>query len=175
MINILPYNHKKAIDQLRTTRVVTITLWAFILLVVIAGLLLVPLLVTIDSRFSLANSQIKQLEKEGVVVSSVDVAALESRVKALSEKLAAPLAPAPSDYIKVVQSIATPGIALSGFAMEKGEVPRLDIAGTASSREALQRFIAALEASESVAMVESPVSNYVKSANSSFSIKVSFK
>ncbi len=71
------------IERLRILRVVTVTLWVGIALVIIGGFLLIPLMVTIDARFALANSQIKQLESEGIVVSSVDVAALEARAKAL--------------------------------------------------------------------------------------------
>lgn len=175
MINILPYNHKKMVDRLRTARVVTITLWAYILLVIIAGLLLLPLSVAIDSRFSFANNQIAQLEREGIAVKDVDIAALEARTKTLLEKLAAPLRPSPLVYIDIVRSHASGGISLNGYAIEAGEGLVLKVAGTAASRETLQRFVAALQKEERIASVESPVSNYVKSAESPFSLTIMFK
>ncbi len=162
------------IDRVRMLRVASVTIGAIVLLIAAAMLLLVPLLVTINSRFAIAEKQIAVLEQSGIVVNPVDVAALQSRTRSLTEKLAASLPPSPNDYIDLVQSAPSGGIVFLGYVMEKGETPTLQISGTASTREALQRFVAALERNERVATVQSPVSNYVKSTNSPFMVTIAF-
>lgn len=174
MINILPYHQKKAIERLRMLRVASVTIWALAFLAGAAMLLLVPLLVTINSRFAIAGGQIEELERAGIVVRPVDVAALEARTQRLLQKLAAPTAPSPIEYIAVVRGIPAQGITLSGYTTGESNAPILEVAGTAATREALQRFIAALEKDERIASVESPVSNYVKSAASPFTISITF-
>jgi hypothetical protein len=175
MSNILPYQHKKLVRQLRILRVGAATMWAMVILVVAAILLLIPVLVMVNSSYKVAEEQITQLERVGAVTNPVDIAALETRVAALSTKLSVPLAPAPTDYIDIIRSVSSMGITLSGFSMENDEAPSLEVAGTAASREALQRFVGALEKAESVESVDSPVSNYVKSTSSPFQITVLFK
>jgi hypothetical protein len=174
MINILPYKQKKLIDRLRILRVVTTTLWAVIFLVGSAMLLLVPLLVTTNSRFAITEEQIRHLEQSGIVISPVDVASIRERTNALLAKLAASLPPSPTEYVAVVRGVQGPDITISGYSMGSSE-PRLEIVGTAATREGLQRFIATLEKHQRVASVESPVSNYVKRTNSSFTITVVFQ
>ncbi len=175
MINILPYSQKKSIEHLRMLRVATVTIWALAFLSGVAMLLLVPLLVMINGRFAIAGGQIEALERAGIVVRPVDVAALQSRSERVLAKLAAPLPTPPIEYIAIIRSASRAGIALTGFTLERGETPLLEVVGTATTREALQRFIEALEKDERVTSVESPVSNYVKSTNSSFIISVAFK
>lgn len=162
------------IERIRILRVVTVTLWAGILLVVAAALLLVPLLITINSRFALGSAQITALEKEGIVLDPIDVASLSSRVDVLLQKLAAPTTPAPMSYIDMIRNAAPRGIILSGFVFSTKENPSVEVSGTASTRQALQAFISTLEKRENVTLVESPVSNYVKSTNSAFTITIIF-
>jgi Tfp pilus assembly protein PilN len=176
MSNILPYNHKKFIHQIRVLRLATATMWALVILIVAAGLLLVPQLVVVRSHYSIALDQIAQLERAGAVVDPVDIAALEARVGALSTKLAAPVSPAPTAYITAVRAVVVSGITLSGFSTDEGaEAPTLEVSGISASREALRRFVEMLEKTDGVASVDSPVSNYVKSVSSPFQISVTFK
>lgn len=175
MSNILPYHHKKFIRQIRVLRLATATMWSLVILIVAAGLLLIPQLVVVRSHYSIAVEQIAQLERAGSVVDPVDIAALEARVTALSTKLAAPMPPVPTAYIATVRSVAVSGITLSGFSIDEGAAaPTLEVSGTSASREALRRFVEVLEKTEGVTSVDSPVSNYVKSVSSPFQISVMF-
>jgi hypothetical protein len=175
MSNILPYHHKKFIHQIRVLRLATATMWSLVILVVAAGLLLVPQLVVVHSHYSIALEQIAQLERAGAVVDPVDIAALETRVAALSTKLAAPVLPVPTTYIAKVRAVTVSGVTLSGFSTDEGAAaPTLKVSGTSASREALRGFVEALEKTEGVASVDSPVSNYVKSVSSPFQISVTF-
>ena len=175
MTNILPYQHKKAVERLRLIRVAAITLWAFTLLMIAALVLMLPLAVAIRSRLAIFEGQLKQLEVAGVVVDPGSVAVLQSRAAALEAKLAAKLPPAPMHYIMRIREAAPGGIRLTGFLTEEAAQPQVEIAGVAATRQALQQFISAIETEPSVAAVESPVANYVKSTNSPFSITITFK
>lgn len=175
MINILPYKYKKNVHRLRILRIATTTIWMLILLVGVAGLLLLPLLITIDSRFAIVQKQILMLEKSGAVINPVDVVSLQSRATVLLSKLATPMPPAPTEYVALARSSDKAGVILSGFSMESGASPILELSGVASNRESLQKFIAVLEKDERVLKVESPVSNFVKSNNSPFRLRVTFK
>ncbi len=174
MSNILPYTQKKQVARIRVFRLAIATVSALALLTGIAVLLMLPLLVTINTRFALAEKQIVALENEGSLARPADVDALSARVDALSRKLASPLPASPMEAITVVRSVAVPGITLTGFSLET-PAAALEVAGTAATREALQRFVATLEAAPQIALVDSPVSNYVQSTKGTFTIIVTFE
>lgn len=153
---------------------VAVTLWAGIVLVGVAAILLIPLFVAISSRFSLVNEQISSLEQRGVVLSPVDVASLQERVGILSRKLTTKEVPPPTRYIEHIRGALTSGNVLSGFVFAQGVAPVVEVSGVATTRQALQAFVTALEQNPAVASVESPVSNYVKSTNSQFNLTITF-
>jgi hypothetical protein len=175
MINVLPTNQKKMVERLRVLRLVSVTLWAAVLLIIVAVLLLLPLLVTINSRYSLANMQLLRLEETGAVINPIDASAIAKQAQDLGAKLAADSSQTPIEYIGIVRLAATNGITLSGFSMQDIKNKKLEIAGSAATREALQRFIAVLQKSPGVKTVESPVSNFVKSTNSTFVVTITFE
>ncbi|MCC6198717.1 hypothetical protein IT401_00680 [Candidatus Nomurabacteria bacterium] len=173
MSNILSYTQKKYITRIRVLRMAIATASALVLLGGIVLLLMLPLLVTINSRFSLAENQISLLEREGSLARPEDVDALTARIEALSQKLAAPLPASPTEAITTVREAEVPGIILTGFSFETSS-PALEVAGTAATREALQQFVTALESHSRIAMVDSPVSNYVQSTKGTFTVTVTF-
>lgn len=175
MINILPYQNKKSVRTLRALRIVTTTVATFLILIGVAALLLIPLLITINSRFAIADAQIKELEKSGIIISPINVSTIETRANMLVAKLALPLPLPPTAYITTLTSIPRPGITLSGFSMSNAQTSTVEVAGFAATRERLQQFILLLENNDRIEKVESPVSNFVKSTNSPFSIVVTFK
>lgn len=175
MINILPHNQKKVVAKIRALRATAITLWALTALGIVAVILLIPVYVAINTRFALVNQQIASLEQQGMVVDPIDVSSLESRVDVLTKKLATKTTASPIVYIDHIRSVLTTGNTLSGFVFTPGQEPSIEVAGTATTRASLQTFVAALEALPGVSSVESPVTNYVKSTNSSFNLTVTFK
>jgi hypothetical protein len=78
-----------------------------------------------------------------------------------------------TDYIDIVRSIVPSSVTIERFSSENENL--LEVFGTAESREILQDFINKLESQESVALVDSPVSNFIKNKNGSFKLTISFK
>lgn len=175
MINILPYKQKKTIERLRMVRVATVTVWALTFLAGAAMLLLLPIMVTVDSRFSITETQLGFLERSGVVANPVDVAALQVRTERLVTKLATPFSKSPTYYVGVVRSLIPSGVSISSYTVSNSENSILEIHGIALTRATLQSFVAKLEKEEAITSVESPVANYVKNVNSDFKITLTFQ
>jgi len=175
MINILPYNQKKVIERIRYMRIATVTLWVGIILFVVAIALFLPTLQTINSRFLITNEQMVRLEQSGAITKAVDVIELQRRTRVLKDILAANLPVSPMQYIDRIRTHATAGIILNGYDMSTAEKPVVEVRGVASTRQGLQQFVSALQSDATVASVDSPVSNFVKSSQSDFIITVTFK
>jgi len=145
-------------------------------LIAAAGFLLIPILMTINSRFAIVDKQLTMLEESGAVTDPIDVSNLMTRVVVLSEKLAAKSPTTPTGYIVIIRRNNPGGIQFSGFTMENSaNAQTIKVTGMSSSRERLQQFVAMLAKDEAIEKVDSPVSNYVKSNNGPFVITVIFK
>lgn len=143
-------------------------------LLVMSGIvLLFPTIVTINSRFSIATNQIESLQRDGTLVSSIDLATLQKRAQVVSQKLVASPGVQPTEHIALAQQLTPPGIDINRFATT--DAGGLALYGTAATRGVLQSFIKALESDTHVALVQSDVSNFVKASNSPFTLTVSFK
>lgn len=175
MINILPYEQKRAVKRIRIMRIVTVVLWMTVILLVIAGVLFLPTLMTINSRYQIALAQVARLEATGVIVKPVDVESLTRRARTLEEKLAVQTPADPFDYVTHIREIAKGGISLVGFTIPDTTALAVEVVGVASTRASLQNFITALEADPMVDVVDSPITNFVKGTESDFTIKVTFK
>lgn len=151
-------------------------IWIVILLVFVGALLFLPTLITINSRYSIAEQQIKKLEESGNIVKAVDIASLEARTRILLAKLGAPATSSPVEYIAFVREL-TPAatISLKGFTMDSSAKPILGVSGIAKTRQDLQKFVDTIKANDTVALVDSPVSNFVKSTDNEFKITITFK
>ncbi len=173
MINLLPYKEKKSIEKIRSIRLASTTAGAVVVIFIIAGTLLFPTFITINSRSSLAINQIKTLEQDGDIASDVDIASLENRAQNVQAKLSIPTTVQPTYYVELIKSIAPVGIVVDRFNLQ--ETNSLEVFGITDSREILQGFIRSLESNEKILSVDSPVSNFVKSKNSLFKLKILFK
>ncbi len=173
MINLLPYKEKKSIEHIRMVRMTRTVFFGCTILILMAGALLVPTLITINSRFSIATNQIAILQRDGTLVSSIDLATLEKRARVASSKLAAPIVPGPTEYIALIEKDAPVGIVINRFATS--DTGGLSVYGLSINRAILQSFVKTLESDSKVASVDSAVSNFVKATNSPFTITVTFK
>lgn len=173
MINLLPYKEKKIIERVRTLRLLQISIMGVICLALVSVVLLIPTLITINSRFNIFSKQITTLQQSGMIASAVDLASINQRAQRAQAKLSIPKEKQPTDYIDMVRSVVPRGIVVDRFVI--GNDKLLEVSGIADNRELLQSFIKVLEADESIALVDSPVSNFVKSKNSEFKITISFK
>ncbi len=173
MINLLPYKEKKSIERIRSIRLARTVAAGLVIVFVVAGVLLFPTFITINSRSSIATNQIKNLERDGAIASNIDIASLQARAQTVQTKLSIPPVTEPTEYVEIVKSIAQSGIVIDRFSYQ--QTKNLEIFGVAQTREGLQTFIKNLEANENVASVDSPVANFVKSKNSAFRINILFK
>lgn len=174
MINILPPSQKKLVRRIRIMRVVAAYLGSVIVLAVVAVVLLLPTYVSIRSREMALRSHTRALEANGVMVSAADIAALEARTKRMREKLTAKVPASPLVFVQIVGEVTVPGVKLVGFDIPNPEKNTAQIRGTASTREALQQFIGALQKDARIATVDSPITNFVKSSESEFTLTLTF-
>jgi hypothetical protein len=174
MIDILPYSQKVVIKRIRTMRIITVVLWAIILLLGATALLFLPTLQTINSRYSITTAQMDHLEQSGVIIKSADVVSFERRLVVIKNKLALKTPPAPMAYVERIRTYAQ-GIELTGYTINSADKPIVQVRGVASTRQALQQFVTALQNDTTIAVVDSPIANFVKSNQGSFTLTVTFK
>ncbi|HEY0980453.1 MAG TPA: hypothetical protein VGE18_03555 [Candidatus Paceibacterota bacterium] len=175
MRNLLPYSEKETIDRLRTARMLTVALISLILLAALLCLLLTPTFLTINSRHTLWQGEIQRLEDSGVAVSAAALEAHALRAKTLKNEFAGPESYSPISAIVVARSVVPAGITLSGFAFTAGVDRTLTIQGVVTTRDVLQAYADALEKHPTVAMVDNPVTNYLKQRDNEFTLTVTFK
>lgn len=156
-------------------RIATVSVWSVVILIFVAGILFLPTLQTINSRYMIAKEQMERLEQSGAIAKAVDIEALVARTSVLTEKLAVAVPPSPMEYMQYVQKYRSDGIRITGYEMSAADKPIMQIRGVASTRENLQQFVGLLQAEPAVATVDSPVANFVKSSQSEFMITVTFK
>jgi hypothetical protein len=135
---------------------------------------LLPTYETTHSRKVALSAYTKQLEENGDIVAVSDIAALETRVGTLSQRLAVSLPPSPLVYIDIIKQNQTTGIRFTGYECSAPEKRIVQLRGVAANRQALQQFIASLEKDERISVVDSPVTNFVKSAESEFTMTITF-
>lgn len=173
MINLLPYKEKRSIERVRSIRLFQTVIISAITICIIGLILLLPTLLTVRNRFTIASNQIASLERGGALATDLDIASLEARARAANLKLSVPPESSPMTYIETTRSLAPSGISIDRFALAENKM--LEVSGVAKNREALQAFVDRLQKNETVSKVDSPVSNFIKSANSLFKITIVFK
>lgn len=174
MIDILPLPQKILIRRMRWMRIATTCLVGVILLVVIAAVLLLPTFETIQSRKVALGAYTKQLEAKGAIVSAGDISALEARTAVVAERLAGKIPESPLSYINTIKANQIQGIRLTGYEVATPEKRMVQLRGVAATRQVLQQFIAALQQDSHISAVDSPITNFVKSAESEFTMMITF-
>lgn len=173
MINLLPYKEKKSIERIRSIRLARTVIFGLTFMSLSSLALFLPTVVAIKSRSSIIMKQISDLQKKGMVVNDVDLDSLKRRALTSQIKLTSPKVIQPTEYIEIIKSVDSRGISIDNFALSATN--ELKISGIADTREILQSFIKNLENNQKIALVNSPVSNFVKNKNSDFNITISFK
>jgi hypothetical protein len=176
LINLLPAERQRVLSREYFIRFGVMAAFLITLLVVAAGILLLPTYVFLVQSATAKQARLTNVE---AILSSSNEAALSARLTALSNEAAQLIAlgsaPSASDTIRTALAIPRPGIALSGFeyARAAGKVPgTLEISGVATTRDALRTYQLALQNSSFAAAADLPVSAYAKDANIIFTIVV---
>lgn len=163
------------IRRVRYMRIATVIVWSAIILLAVSTALFLPTLQTIDSRYIVTTDQMHRLEQSGVITKAVDVMDLQKRTRAIKDKLASSLPASPMQYINHIRTYEGSGIRLIGYGVTNADKPIVEVHGVATTRQNLQQFIATLQADSTIATVDSPVTNFVKSSQSEFTITITFK
>ncbi len=156
-------------------RITTVTLSGLILLMIVAMVLFLPTLHTINTRFALATNDIRILEQSGEVVKKINVIELKRRTKNIVDKLAAPLPPTPLKYIDVIRKYEKDGIKINGFLVNDASNRTIEIKGVATTRQNIQNLVNNLQSESGILSVNSPVANFIKNNQGDFTITVVFK
>lgn len=159
---------------MRILRITTTYLVSVILLGCASLLLLLPTYTAVQARAQAMRTHTQELHAEGALVSSADIEALQSRTKFLREKLTAKIGASPLLYIDIVIEHTMQGVRIVGFEIPTPEKYTMQVRGTAATRQALQTFITALQGDSRIAVVDSPITNFVKSAESEFNLTLTF-
>lgn len=174
LTNLLPSHRKRFLSRDYLYRLAVVALWLLILLVVIHGLLLVP-------AYLYAHQQIKGREEQLAALQAAQNAAtgdeLRARVGALEAK-AKQLSvlgtqASASGAVRAVLVAPRTGVRLQGITYAPSTKPaehKMTLNGVASTRDALQRYIEALDTLPFVEKAELPISAYAKERDIEFTI-----
>ncbi len=176
LTNLLPVARKNKIVRDYHLRVGVVLVALFTVLVLAAGILLVPTYVYLTGDVLGKEARLTTMKE---TLASSDGLSLSSRLAALSNDAAILLSfsnkSSASSIVRSVLGVSRPGITLSGFTYTPavGKTPStLLLAGTATTRDTLRNYQLALQSAPFAQSVELPVSAYAKDANISFSLTI---
>ena len=176
LTNLLPLSRKRTIVRDYHLRVGVVFVALFTVLVLAAGVLLLPTYVYLTG--DVLGKEARLAAVKGTLA-SLDGLALSSRLAALSNDASVLLSfsnkSSASNVMRSVLGIPRSGIILSGFTYTPtggSAASALVLSGTAATRDALRAYQLALQSAPFAKSVELPVSAYAKDANISFSITI---
>lgn len=175
MINLLPSSERKLLRRIWKLRACITALAALIVAIVIGGLLFFPTLFLVNARYNVAEEQIRMLESKSTFFSEQDLVSLRTLAGDLEKKLVGETFLDPTQSVQKIQSVLPSTITLSRYAVSDTSQGTMQLFGIAKTRAALEAFVRTLEGLPEIESVESPISNYVKSTNASFTITLSVK
>lgn len=178
LTNLLPSERERMLARGYYLRLVVVGVIFVILLVVAAGILLIP------TYLFLTNS----IHANTLQLATVDAALASANEKEISARFAAlsgaattltthAKVPTASTIIGGVLAVPHGGVALTSFTYSptNGKSPKtVSISGIAKTRDALRTYQLALQGASGVASAVLPVSAYAKDADISFNIILTF-
>lgn len=174
LTNLLPQERQRLLTREYLFRLGVVVATLCIILVLAAGLLLVPTYVFLTGNASAKEKHLLDIKS---TLASADEVVLSARLAALSSDATTLLALAskqsPSSMLRAVLGVSRPGIALTGFIFtpaKDGTPTTLALSGIAATRDALRGYQLALQGAPFARSAELPVSAYAKDANIVFTI-----
>jgi len=178
LTNLLPSERRHTLARDYLLRLATLSLGALVLLIAVHGVLLLSAYAYVHEQQGVQEKRLTALSEQradsGFNDLSARIALFTERATALQLVQKAPTA---SEALRAVGEVSRRGITLSSFAFtagQKGTPGRMTVAGTASTRESLRSFDAALGALPSVKTTDLPLSSYAKESAIPFSIVLTF-
>ena len=180
MINLIPNQEKKKMVIDFYYRLVVLFLWTLCVCILVAIIALMPAYFFSNSKYNIASKKLEVQKSESAPIFDEGTAVI---VKDINDKLNLIENLQKSKFIvseKVINTIfskKTSGIKITQISYDSslsGGLPakKINVTGTASSREVLLAFRQALEKDSSFKNVNLPVSNFVKGSNIQFYLSV---
>lgn len=171
MINLIPPQGHKAVKReyiLRVGTTLSFLLGGVCILLTVA---LIPTFVLVRAQMHSSSSSTEQGNKDAdaLLAAENEVRITES---VLAQLKSVPESTPATGIITELQKLAPVGIQFSNFSMEKtnGVYGRVQVNGTASTREVLSNFRRAIEASTVFASAELPISDLARDVNLPFAL-----
>lgn len=174
MINLLTKKQKKTIHHIRILRIWISIVMGTVSLIGISLILFFPTLLIINNKYTSAQEDQKKVESTSLITPE-SLTQLTKRVSETETVFAVPEHQSTLTHVEVIYEKKTPGITISRITNTSRENRTLEIAGIASTRTILAGYEASLREDPRIQKVESPVSNYVKTQDTVFILKIQFK
>ena len=176
MINLIPQSAKKQVIVEYWLRVVTVWLLLFSIVAAIGTAIMFPVYVLIKTQTDVYRESANAAVQKIAVYENVSTDLVRSSQQAkivLENKSTQSL----SQYIKILGTLETDALELSGITIAKGDkgVDSVQIAGTANDRKALADFRDRLLSLPEVEKVDFPISNLAKDKDILFDMVITLK
>ena len=176
LTNLLPFGRRRALSRNFMLRIVVVVVVLVTTLTVIAGVLLIPTYVLLQTN---AQAKEARLASMDATLSSSDETSLAARLSALSSNAAKLTAlsttPSASVILQQVLSLPRPGITISNFSYTpaaKGSLTTVVLSGSSTTRDALRNYQLTLQGASFIKSATVPVSAYANDADITFAITV---
>jgi Tfp pilus assembly protein PilN len=174
LTNLLPARLQRATRRRYFLRLAAVVLILATFLIAAQALLLVPTYLYARDQSMLGQEQIEALGGTGSTAETQEIAARsEALALAVADLSGLGSLPTASGALRGVLAVPHPGVALSGFTFSASngtEPARLDVSGTADSRDGLRRYVAALAALSFVDSADLPISAYARESDIPFTV-----
>lgn len=174
LTNLLPRARRKVLAREYLYRLGVVSISLFIMLVVAAGVLLLPTYVFLLGSASAKETRLASIKS---ALASTDEVAISARLTALSNDAAALIAlsnaVSPTKIITETLAVPRPGVTLSGFVYTPAvgkNAATFALSGVAATRDALRAYQLTLQSAPFVLSADLPVSAYAQDTKINFTI-----
>lgn len=174
MINLLTNKQKKIVHRIRIVRIWIAVVVGSMSLTGISLILFLPILLVINQKYTNAKEQEQKMQAV-FSVTPESVATLSKRVSETVLLFSGSESASALSYLQIINEKNTNGITLSRIISLSDDKKTIELGGIASTRLSLGRYESSFREDSRVEKVESPVSNYVKTQNTVFQLKIIFK
>ena len=174
MLTFLPAQQKKLVRFEYFARFATALFFALAILGFFAALFLIPYISFIKSQANTSASRLAFLENSSQTKDSQTFRAALNTLRGEANRLLPAKSVMPYELIAKLNSLVTPGIALSSvtYGLNSDGSAALSVSGLAATRESLQAFVASLQAAPGFSGVNVPVSAFAQDKNISFGLSM---
>jgi len=176
LTNMLPDDRRDKLVHEQRFRFGVVVVFAFTVLLIVAGILLVPTYVFLNGSAHTKEDRLASLKS---TLSFTEEAVLATRLGALSNSAIALTAlsnnPSASGVLREALAISRPGITISRFVYtpSKGKaLGVLELSGAAETRGALRNYQLAIQGTPFARSANLPVSAYAQDADIAFTITI---